>query len=122
MTQISANAPVSAPIKPVAAPVLASAEAPRTDAPHKAEDAAPIALAANGISRVIMDARAGYECGTKVEKTGAVSRDFDRLAYVLEGFDHMRRMIAATAEHTEAAPVPVEGMAQGFEGGLDITV
>ena len=106
MPQINAIAPVTALNKPLGIPSSqVIAEAP-VEAPRKTEDAAPVALAPNGISRVVMDARAEYDCGAKVDRTGAAKgRDFDCLAYVLEGFEHMRRMIqAGQAQPGRAAP------------------
>ena len=104
MSQISAIAPVTALHAPLGIEAAPAVETAPVEAPRKADDSAPVALAANGISRVVMDARAEYDCGATVERTGATdNRDFDRLAYVLEGFEHMRRMIQAGQAQPELA-------------------
>lgn len=123
MSQISAIAPVTTLSKPLGIQAAPAAEATPVEAPRKSDDSAPIALAANGISRVVMDARAEFDCGAKVERTGAADgRDFDRLAYVLEGFEHMRRMIqAGQAQPEQAAPMmPEVGAALFADAGQGV--
>lgn len=116
MSQISAIAPVTALNKPLSIQAAPAVEAAPVKAPRNTDDSAPIALASNGISRVVMDARAEYDCGATVERNGATEgRDFDRLAYVLEGFEHMRRMIqAGQAQPEQTVPMMPEADAALF--------
>lgn len=97
--------------------------APKTEAaPVAPVEATPTpALVRNSVdptARVVMDVRAGYEVGAAPNGTTTAARDFDRLAYVLEGFEHMRRVINPGVE----APAPI--MAEAPEQPLfqmDIT-
>lgn len=121
MTQIAAAATVSSAQIATLSNVQA---APKSEAaPIAPAEAAPTpALVRNSVdpsARIVMDVRAGYEVGAAPNGTATPARDFDRLAYVLEGFEHMRRVINPTAE--TPTPMMVEAPQQPLFQ-MDITV